>query len=83
MTVEQIVRFEVTRSTVTRWNYYAKEYTKLKDISCSWLQNIIDYFIKKGLTDRPIFLIFVEEKLYRAEQEIFVPEMDNYTIDYV
>jgi len=74
--------FETIREYFERWNYYGKEYVKLKNISCNWLQNIIDYFIEKGLQNNPIFLIFVEEKLYRAENEIYIPEISNYEIDF-
>lgn len=81
--------FEVIREYKHRYNKYSGTYVKLKDMSDSWLQNVIDYLIdisKKGwtlnLARNPIFQIYLKEKLYRAENEIFVPEVSNYEIDF-
>lgn len=65
--------FEVIREYFYRYNRYTNSYVKLKDISNRWLQNIIDYFIDHNLEKRKVFYFFVEEKLYRAEQEIYIP----------
>lgn len=75
-------KFEIIRDNFARYNRYSKEYVKLKDISDSWLQNLIDYYIVQGATSSPIFRLFIEEKLLRAENEIYVPEDDNYQLDY-
>jgi len=73
--------WEVIRDEYTRWNIHSKSYVKLKDISDNWLQNIIDFFIQYRKTGEH-FRIYLEEKIYRAENEISVPEEDNYQLDY-
>ncbi len=65
-----------------RYNRYAKEYVKLKDISDKWLQSIIDWFIDESLETNPIFRLFIEEKLLRSELEIFVPESEHLMLEY-
>lgn len=75
--------FEKVREYLHRYNIYSKSYVKLKNISDEWLQNIIDYHIEiKNICNNPGFQMFLTEKLYRAENEIFVPEDSNYELDY-
>ncbi len=74
--------FEVIRQYMYRWNNHTKKYTNLCDISDNWLQNIIDWFIAKEITKNPVFALFIEEKIFRAENEIFVSEPENHELDY-
>lgn len=73
--------WETLRAEYGRWNIYRKEYTKLKDIPDSWLQNILDYY-KEYYVLREAFFLYLQEKLYRAEKEIFVKEDNQYQIDF-
>lgn len=73
--------FEVVRDYFGRWNNQMNKFIKLKYISDEWLQNIIDYFIFYNHTER-VFRLFVEEKLYRAEKEIYLSELDMQLIHY-
>ena len=73
--------FEMVRDYFGRWNNQMNKFIKLKYISDEWLQNIIDYFIFHNLTGR-VFRLFVEEKLYRAEKEIYLSELDMQLIHY-
>jgi hypothetical protein len=66
--------FEEIRNNLERYNMHSKTYVKLKDISNEWLENIITWFIEKELDKAKVFLIYLEEKLYRMENEIHVPE---------
>jgi len=66
--------FEEIRNNLERYNERSKTYVKLKDISNEWLENIITWFIEKELDKAKVFLIYLEEKLYRMENEIYVPE---------
>ena len=75
--------FEVIREYLHRYNRYSGGYVKLKDMSDKWLQNCIDYykdqlFIGKNRT----FQFWIEEKLYRAENEIFIHEEENFELDF-
>jgi len=70
--------FELIRQYFERWNRYERKYVKLKDISDSWLEAILDWYICNGNQYNPIFRIFLEEKLFRAENEITVPEDSKY-----
>jgi len=74
--------FEIVRKYLYRWNRYSRNYVPLCNISDGWLQNIIDWFKMYKMTDNRIFWLFIEEKLYRSEEEIYVEESDNYTLDY-
>lgn len=73
--------FELIRDNYARYNKYSQSYVKLKDISDPWLQNILDYFIDNNMTG-VFFRLYLEEKLYRAEREIYVPEDENYELNY-
>jgi hypothetical protein len=74
--------FEVIREYFSRYNRFSNSYVLLKDISDEWLQNIIDYYIQHNLQFHKVFRIFVEEKLYRAENEVFVLEESKYELDF-
>lgn len=74
-------KFEIIRDYVGRYNRYSKTYVTLKNISDEWLQNILDYF--KAINHiGTFFRLYLEEKLYRAENEIYVPEDYKYQLDY-
>lgn len=69
--------FEVIRNEFSRYNRYSGTYVKLKDIDNSWLENIITWFIDNNYQYSLIFAIFIEEKLYRIENEIYItPELE-------
>lgn len=75
-------KFEVIREYFERWNRHSHEYVKLKNISDTWLQNIIDWFIDNNYQNHYTFRLFVEEKLYRAENEISVSDQLELYIEY-
>ena len=70
--------FTKIRERFSRWNRNTQEYVSLNHMSNEWLQNVINYFIEKELLKIPrfipIFALYIEEKLYRAENEIFISE---------
>lgn len=76
--------FEKIREYLHRYNRYSKKYIKLKDMSCNWLQNTIDYILHYLPTafNHPIFVQYYKEKLYRAENEIFIEEPYEYTFGF-
>lgn len=80
--------FEKVREYAHRYNRYSGTYVKLKDMSDSWLQNVIDYFIRHEnsffgkLGENKTFQIFMKEKLFRIENEISIDEDSNYVIDF-
>lgn len=69
--------FELIRDSYRRYNKYSKEYIKLSEMSCDWLQNLIDLFIIEEVTENPLFRIFLEEKIYRTEKEIYIAENEQ------
>ena len=73
--------FDKVREHFGRWNSRNGKFIKLKYISDEWLQNIIDYFILYGVTGR-VFRLFVEEKIYRTEKEIYLSDLDMAVIHY-
>lgn len=73
--------WKVIREEVVRWNNYSSSYVKLKDMSDTWLQNVLDYLSLHGHTGA-YFRLYLEEKLYRAENFIYISEEENYKLDY-
>ena len=74
--------FDKVRCNFERYNMYSRSYVKLKDISDKWLQNIIDWFIEHNYANSWVFRLFIEEKLFRAENEIYIPEEELYQLDF-
>ena len=68
--------FEEIRNYYYRYNRYTKEYVNLCDMSNAWLENIITYLIERSATNNIYFRLFIEEKLYRTEQEIYVADIN-------
>lgn len=73
--------FELIRIHFARYNRFTRTYVNLCDINNDWLQNIIDYYIDNGYKKEKLFYLFLEEKIYRAENEIYVPG-DNNLVEY-
>lgn len=68
------VPFSIIRKHFCRWNSRTKEYIKLMDISNGWLDSIVSYYlptspIKVARMQDEYLLLYIQEKLYRAEQE--------------
>jgi hypothetical protein len=64
--------FSVIREYFYRWNVLKQEYVKLKDVSNDWLEALLEYYIppgNKGEMNYKYLTLFIEEKLYRNEQE--------------
>lgn len=72
LSLEDNAPFETIRQYFDRYNGISKKYVKLKDIDNEWLENIITWFIDKNLEFTRIFRLFLEEKIYRNEKEIYV-----------
>jgi len=73
--------FEIVRKYLFRYNRFSKSYVSLCNISDKWLQNILDWFKENKITDNRYFWLFLEEKLYRSEQELYIDEPNNYYLD--
>lgn len=65
--------FSVIRQYFYRWNHYTNQYVTLMDIDDEWLDSIISYYLpgrnNRGNMRHEYLLLFIEEKLYRAEKE--------------
>jgi len=71
--------FEEIRDSEDRWNSGLKRYIKLKHMSDDWIQATLDYFTARRKAAHPTFQIFLEEKLYRAEKELYITDLDMIT----
>jgi hypothetical protein len=63
--------FTTKREYFERYNVHSKSYVKLKDIPDDWLQNIIDYLNNRNPGGIG-YQLYLEEKLYRIENEIYI-----------
>lgn len=65
--------FSVIRQHFYRWNHNTQTYVPLECIDDSWLENILEWYIpsdvSKGQMNSDYLLLFLQEKLYRSEQE--------------
>lgn len=64
--------FSIIRQYFYRWNYHKNEYVLLMNIDDEWLDSIVSYYLSgphKGYMRHEYLLLFIEEKLYRAEKE--------------
>jgi hypothetical protein len=65
--------FSLIRQYFYRWNHHKQDYVILKDIDDEWLYSILEYYIpgpnQRGRMRDIYLLLFIQEKLYRAEQE--------------
>lgn len=75
--------WEEIREEFCRYNKYSRTWVKLKDISNPWLENILEYLELIGHIGKG-YRLFLEEKIYRNEKEIYVKEYDQYqyTLDF-
>lgn len=65
--------FSIIRQYYYRWNHYTDKYVLLMDIDDRWLDSIVSYYLpgpnQRGKLPYEYLLLFIEEKLYRAEKE--------------
>jgi len=65
--------FSVIRQYFYRWNHYTNQYVTLMNIDDQWLDSIVSYYLpgphNRGNMRHQYLLLFIEEKLYRAEKE--------------
>lgn len=64
--------FSIIRQYFYRWNHYTNQYVTLMDIDDQWLDSIVSYYLPgphTGNMRHEYLLLFIEEKLYRAEKE--------------
>lgn len=65
--------FSIIRQYYYRWNFNTEKYITLMDISDEWLDAILEFYIpgptQKAKMRDVYLLLFLEEKLYRSEQE--------------
>ena len=64
--------FSVIRQYFYRWNHYTNQYVTLMNIDDQWLDSIVSYYLPGSHTGNMRYqylLLFIEEKLYRAEKE--------------
>jgi hypothetical protein len=65
------------RKFVRRWNLFTGKYVILEDMSNDWLDNLIEMLVtpvKVAIITDAMILTFIQEKQYRIENEIFIPE---------
>ncbi len=63
--------WELIRDNFSRYNQYTRKYTKLKDISDEWLQNILDYFIEHN-HEQSRFLDYILRRNYTDQRNIYL-----------
>jgi len=66
------VPFSVARHYFHRYNRKTDKHIKLKDIDDEWLDAIVKYYLPPnniGTMYYQYLLLYIQEKLYRAEQE--------------
>jgi hypothetical protein len=65
--------FSIIRQYFYRWNHYTNQYVALMNIDDKWLDSIVSYYLpgphNRGNMRHEYLLLFIEEKLYRAEKE--------------
>ena len=65
--------FSIIRQYFYRWNHYTNHYVSLMNIDDKWLDSIVSYYLpgpyNRGNMSHEYLLLFIEEKLYRAEKE--------------
>jgi hypothetical protein len=65
--------FSVIRQHFYRWNHNTQTYVTLDNIDDAWLENILKWYIpsdvSRGDMNPDYLLLFLQEKLYRSEQE--------------
>jgi len=65
--------FSIIRQYFYRWNHYTNQYVSLMNIDDKWLDSIVSYYLpgphNRGNMSHEYLLLFIEEKLYRAEKE--------------
>lgn len=69
------------RRFVKRWNVFIGKYVSLEDMSNIWLDNTIEFLLQiRERFTQDYLLTFIQEKQYRIENEIFIPEDEKVTI---
>jgi hypothetical protein len=65
--------FSIIRQYYYRWNHHKDQYVLLMNIDDEWLDSIVSYYLpgpnQRGKMPYEYLLLFIEEKLYRAEKE--------------
>lgn len=65
--------FSIIRQYFYRWNSRTEQYVTLMNIDDAWLQSILNFYIPSpkqiDYMRDAYLLLFIEEKLYRSEQE--------------
>jgi hypothetical protein len=63
------------RKFVKRWNIFTGNHVILEDMSNEWLENTIEFLLELGGASMQGYLLtYIQEKQYRIENEIFIPE---------
>jgi len=65
--------FSIIRQYFYRWNHYTNQNVTLMDMDDKWLDLVVSYYLpgphNRGNMSHEYLLLFIEEKLYRAEKE--------------